>query len=353
MGDSSPAKICVVCKQDCSKKPRTKDSAGHYTCAECAKKASAPAKTSAPKPAARPAAAAVGGDDDAIMGALLADVSVASANRCENCGTAMEKDALLCVRCGFDSRTGRVHSVSVQSAPKESKVGKAAGGLASAGGAVVKSDGAAFLLGIGLSVLGGALAAGLWVYIASSVDLRSRTLLKLLALLIGFGAGGGMFIGARHMTSTLTGVIAAFIALMSCIGAHVALIQTMLEPIVEQVRAEVRVTDEYAIAYLGQSVAQSHEFRNVVWDEDVDPAHAWTEAVFPEEIWKAAKSRYEALDVQRKADHRELTQQAMDAEFEAAVNEAVEEGASWIGFGDIIGIAMAIVIAFMGGSKEL
>lgn len=40
-GEASVAKVCVVCKQDCSKRPRIKDPQGRYTCQACADKLAA------------------------------------------------------------------------------------------------------------------------------------------------------------------------------------------------------------------------------------------------------------------------------------------------------------------------
>src|SRR4051812_8508363 len=33
--DPAPAKICVFCNQDCSRRPRSKDSRGRYMCNDC------------------------------------------------------------------------------------------------------------------------------------------------------------------------------------------------------------------------------------------------------------------------------------------------------------------------------
>jgi hypothetical protein len=40
-GETSTGKVCVVCKQDCSKRPRIKDPQGRYTCQACADKLAA------------------------------------------------------------------------------------------------------------------------------------------------------------------------------------------------------------------------------------------------------------------------------------------------------------------------
>lgn len=57
-GEAVAAKVCVVCKQDCSKRPRIKDPQGRYTCQTCADKIEAKRQAEAAKvPVAAQAAA--------------------------------------------------------------------------------------------------------------------------------------------------------------------------------------------------------------------------------------------------------------------------------------------------------
>ncbi len=99
-------KICVVCKQDVSNKPRRKDQAGKYICEDCAKKVAATkAATPAPKPAAN-APASEGLSDD-FWNSKMQPTGGAAA--CPGCGTMMPGGAKLCTRCGYDLATGKPH----------------------------------------------------------------------------------------------------------------------------------------------------------------------------------------------------------------------------------------------------
>jgi rubrerythrin len=76
---SAPAKVCVLCKQDVSKKPRVKDPQGRYLCEPCfekSQKATPKPAAAAPKPAPKPAP--VPADDNPLLDSLdsLGDAGV-------------------------------------------------------------------------------------------------------------------------------------------------------------------------------------------------------------------------------------------------------------------------------------
>jgi len=90
------AKICRVCKQDCSTRPRQKDKDGSYTCQACLDKSG---KGRAP-----------GSEQVAIdpgLAAALKGVDQAAMTACPNCGVLLKPSAVLCTGCGFDVEKGR------------------------------------------------------------------------------------------------------------------------------------------------------------------------------------------------------------------------------------------------------
>ncbi len=127
-------KICLVCGEDVSNKPRTKDAQGRYVCKACveAKRASAPASAastksageSAPRPktAAKPAQVASSGGEDAILAALVDDATKDLGDPCPQCGVAMKKGAAICTRCGFNPEIGKTLRTRVMAAEREKKV---------------------------------------------------------------------------------------------------------------------------------------------------------------------------------------------------------------------------------------
>src|SRR5436190_9336974 len=107
---NASAKICGICHQDCSSKPRTKDAKGHYFCRECYEKAVA-ARHASPthaEPSSASTPQRVEADDVySILDSLIADPAAAApaaiqpppvmmTQTCRKCGTAMEMDSVIC-----------------------------------------------------------------------------------------------------------------------------------------------------------------------------------------------------------------------------------------------------------------
>ncbi len=124
MGQSVSAKICRLCGQDCSDRPRIRDPKGRYYCRECyvvkarelelqrrARDEQAP-HTDAPQrvdpanvPGADPGWSAVG--DSLGDSGMHADAAAPSGLlACPGCGATLGADAVVCVECGYNTRTG-------------------------------------------------------------------------------------------------------------------------------------------------------------------------------------------------------------------------------------------------------
>ncbi len=95
---TQPSKICVSCGEDCSTKPRTKDRSGRYLCRACydARQSSVATAEADPEP-------------------LAVDFGVQ--RTCPNCGTVLAPDVVMCMSCGFNTKTGRAVSVMVAAEP--------------------------------------------------------------------------------------------------------------------------------------------------------------------------------------------------------------------------------------------
>ncbi len=116
---TTQAKTCIVCQQDVSSKPRSKDAHGRYVCKECEAKAVATgaakrasdsahaAKTeSKPEPLAAskpPARSESKGGANAGGYDLFADVP----QPCPSCSAPMKNNASVCTICGFNKETGQ------------------------------------------------------------------------------------------------------------------------------------------------------------------------------------------------------------------------------------------------------
>jgi ribosomal protein L37E len=112
-------KLCLICKQDCSGKPRTKDDKGRYICQACIDKYG-------PEKVARIIAdtdAFTKPYDDGIDLAAAAAVEAKAGaaeltpdQSCTKCGNFMQTSARICMHCGFDRQEKRVIRTKVEKA---------------------------------------------------------------------------------------------------------------------------------------------------------------------------------------------------------------------------------------------
>ncbi len=124
-GSGGSGKVCVVCGEDVSSKPRTKDGKGRYYCAACyehalaekhAKRESVPMPKTPPRAAARPAPAPPpilpsGGDDDVQPRVLegLLDMEPEHGPPpliCPACRSTIAAGGTICTKCGYNMQTG-------------------------------------------------------------------------------------------------------------------------------------------------------------------------------------------------------------------------------------------------------
>ncbi len=108
------AKICAVCGEDCSDRPRVKDKAGRYYCKPCEAKAAARSGFAAVAASAGTTATtmlAADGVDDIIP---IEDAHVAVEKACPVCMLRISADAVVCVHCGYDERKGIQSSTLVE-----------------------------------------------------------------------------------------------------------------------------------------------------------------------------------------------------------------------------------------------
>lgn len=149
-GSGGSSKVCVVCGEDVSSKPRTKDVKGRYYCQACYQRAIAAKQAkreSMPMPKAPPRASAshrapappFDSRDEPqpnVLEGLLdlepASGAAAHGKRCPGCGSAMASDAVICTFCGYNMQTGHRLTVEKVAAkePGALSAGNAAGLLA-------------------------------------------------------------------------------------------------------------------------------------------------------------------------------------------------------------------------------
>jgi hypothetical protein len=204
-GAEGVAKVCLVCGRDCTTVARVKDTQGRYTCKECydkakAARASAQNTPESPAPGAASKPKAPGNDNAFLLDLAPPPGQGEGLKPCPNCGASMKQDAVLCVTCGFNAKTGQRAQVKVLKPEKERG---ARGGGGGGGGISLEINPAVVVLGSVL-VMGGLLAWGTQSAAGAIASIAVVTLLGLIATVMGvvqaFRQGdslaGGLQIGA-------------------------------------------------------------------------------------------------------------------------------------------------------------
>ena len=113
MSTAPPKKICGLCGEDCSNRPRIKDPKGRYYCKACHELALARREavnaTASPPSEPSPERQPEGDEHLAIMGELAEQVALppVQGTPCPGCGQTLEVGAVLCTNCGYQTATGR------------------------------------------------------------------------------------------------------------------------------------------------------------------------------------------------------------------------------------------------------
>lgn len=129
-GAKPTAKLCGTCGLDCSGKPRVKDPKGNYMCMECVDRAKAARDVQTGKTKPAPTAPADLGtvnladhSDNSFLLAMddkAADKADKSKKPCPSCLKRIPIEAVVCINCGFNSKTGEQMHVRVLK-PKNTK----------------------------------------------------------------------------------------------------------------------------------------------------------------------------------------------------------------------------------------
>jgi hypothetical protein len=338
-------KVCIYCAEDCSSRPRTKDAQGRYACRSCHEAALAKARPAAAVATAAPEDGPIPIEDDLLMG--LADgapVAVAS-SACPGCGHPLH-GAVVCIRCGFNTSTGKAASIKVQKpgkarTPKEDKEG--ATGAILANGALV----ATICLG---AFIGGLAAAGAWGFTAYHLGHGFRYF----GIIIGGIVGAGAYMGARGYAGALSGGIACVAVIGAVIGGRYFAVSMLLEKMEPKIRAAARnVSDEEATSYLGRDVADELNARGVhyQWPEGVDdPTLAMGEEEFPAPVWTEAQKRWAAMSETEQHDFKIAQGDKRARSLDQGLSSFKREVATDVGPMDYVYGLIAMCVAFFVGS---
>jgi hypothetical protein len=350
---SSPpaaAKVCVQCGQDCSTKPRNKDSQGRYTCRDCYDKLLAAHNAKAAIAPAAPTIPLEEPSEDGALAAILTDPAPALTESCPSCGSALRKSAVICTICGYNKQTGKtIRTGFSKETPDPSE--------ASSATAVVKAV-ASVPMVLGLSALGGAIAGAagaiLWAVIAYQANLE----IGWIAWLIGIMVGAGTVLMARGHAGVMTGLIAAAIALLSIGAGKYAAVSMVVDATLKHDKSVAaamhhQITDEEIIAVIAHGLAedQATAGKTLQWPSGVDPDEAERPEQFPPGIWSDAEAVFGAMSPVEKDQVHSKMQELSDAAIREGMASLKEEAfKSTLGVHDVLWAILAICSAFAIGS---
>jgi hypothetical protein len=150
-------KVCVICREDCSHRPRTKDASGRYYCTPCY--AQAIARRPGASPSSRRDGPALPPIDAGPLMELAPAVNTTDRRTCVACGHAIATDAVLCTACGYNTQTGERLQVDLCRADP---MGSSAGGLLAAPLDLLFRPGR-FFRGVGASPPRPLVLAAMWI----------------------------------------------------------------------------------------------------------------------------------------------------------------------------------------------
>ena len=125
--------------------------------------------------------------------------------KCSACGNTLATGAVLCVACGYDTRSGKKHKTKkvLEDRPSKSKA------------VAVAKHSATLMRGALFSAIGAAMGAAIWVAVVYATGLE----IGYIAIGLGFAAGAGMAAGHEDNNGTIAGMVAGGISILGIVGA--------------------------------------------------------------------------------------------------------------------------------------
>ena len=300
---SNIEKQCVVCGQSCVGQPRIKDNQGHYAhkaCAEKAAKKSQAKKAAHQEPELEPLALAP--EDELEMDAFLDDLPSASDNEptagirvaCPGCGSTVSSDAIVCLNCGCNTKTGRGAKTKVVKA-KPSKSGP---NLAAKAGALTLAP---VLPIIGASI-GGAIGATIWLVVQIFTGYEIGLLAAGVGALCGIGAaifsrGGNAWAGSVAVVIALISVFLGKILIATLFIAGGDFMREAIEAEMLNPLTADTITQDFIYERLIDEIAQDRIDRNIPidWEDDITLEFASWPYDYPQDLVDETRERWESM----------------------------------------------------------
>ncbi len=298
----SVEKPCVYCGLSCAGEPRIKSADGKYAHKSCAQ-ARGEAKAKTPAKAGSAPSGAIPVEGEVPMAAFLDDLpdptAAAAEGRCGGCGAALGEGNVICMKCGFDTRTGAKAMTTVKNAPRD--VGGSLGGVGSLG---AKAGGMAltpFFPIIGACV-GGAIGAAGWAAIAYGTGYE----IGFIATIVGAICGIGAFMGSRGEGGIWAGCVAVVVALCSIGAGKMITFDIYMQDLADELEAAQSEYEDRA-AMLGREDYEQYIADEIVearldageavdWpDPEMTVEYAYFPEDYPDDIIEETRVSYDSM----------------------------------------------------------
>ncbi|HEX2473301.1 MAG TPA: hypothetical protein VHK01_01065 [Lacipirellulaceae bacterium] len=225
---------------------------------------------------------------------------------CPACGATLAAGAVLCVACGYDTRTRSKHQTQhlepAESPAKKAKRRSKAGSAAS------------LLRGTVFSFIGAMLGAVIWALFTYFTMWEH----SFIALGLGGLAGFGMALGHDDDDGTVAGIIAAFMSLVGIVAAKILIIVIFIAAFVGEAAQEadpaqmkrMLLTPAVASEKLKAKGIDLEEASDEQWEQAEQEAEAELAKLSDEDL----DARFEALSGEPDEDAADGDQQVADAE---------------------------------------
>ena len=219
---------------------------------------------------------------------------------CPSCGQPLAAGAVLCVACGYDTRT-RTKMETKHETDGNEAVGK------KRQRPIELSYAASLLRGTVFSFLGAMLGATLWAVLAYFTMKE----FVFMAWVLGGLTGLGMALGHEDDDGTNAGIIAAFMSLFGIVAAKILIIVIFVAGAVAGVVGQMNV-----------DAGDPLEFKRMIVAGAVAEEKLEAQGIDPEE---ATEAQWEQATAEAEAEIANLDENALDARIESLDDEEAEE----------------------------
>ncbi|MEM9373706.1 MAG: hypothetical protein AAGA55_08680, partial [Planctomycetota bacterium] len=281
---------------------------------------------------------------------------------CPGCGGSLTDGTVVCMSCGFDTRSGKAMKTKVGKIREPgSGIGAATAGVGSAA-----ATNLGYLAG---SMIGAAIAASLGALLWAGLIVGIEREMGWVAIIIGVLSGFGAVMGARGESGMMTGVIACVICLAAiCAGKYYG-VKHLADTYIENIQSEETTfyadmdkveREQYAMAVYVDDILQE---RLDAGGLDTETADSYENLIlegyfptdYPKDVVNESRRRWRTQGEQAQLAFFDKIQAEFDTEFDAFVEaereNIYEQGfIATFGFADILFFGFALCAAFGTGT---